>query len=382
MEHLDTIVIGAGVVGLACARALAQEGREVMVLEAADAIGTGTSARNSEVIHAGLYYPPGSLKAQMCVEGREALYAYASERGIAHRQCGKLIVATHADQHARLQAILEQSRANGLTSGDALQWLNASQAQALEPDLHCTAALLSPRTGIIDSHALMLALQGDLEHAGGQVVLNTEVIGIELHPDHPHVLNLATGAEHFSIAARTIINCAGLHAVRLTQHIKGWPSGAPPSLPPARFAKGDYFSLQARAPFSHLIYPVPEPGGLGIHLTLDLAGRARFGPDVTWLPEDTDPASLDYSVDPAKAHHFAHAIRNYWPTIAEHQLQADYSGVRPKLSGPTDPAADFMILDSTHHGVTGLLLCLGIESPGLTSALAIGQYILKAQRRR
>lgn len=346
-----------------------------MVLEAADAIGTGTSARNSEVIHAGLYYPPGSLKARLCVEGREALYAYASERGIAHSQCGKLIVASHADQHAKLQAIVEQSRANGLTGSDALQWLSASEAQALEPHLHCTAALLSPRTGIIDSHAFMLALQGELEHAGGQVVLNTKVLGIKLHPDGPHVLNLATGAEEFSIAARTIINCAGLHAVRLTQQMSGWPSSARPSLPTARFAKGDYFSLQARAPFSHLIYPVPEPGGLGIHLTLDLAGRAKFGPDVTWLPENTDPANLDYSVDPAKASHFTQAISNYWPEIAEHQLQADYSGVRPKLSGPTDPAADFMILDPAHHGVSGLVLCLGIESPGLTSALAIGAEV-------
>ena len=360
IERVDCIVIGAGVVGLAVARALALQGREVMVLEAQDAIGTGTSSRNSEVIHAGIYYPAGSLKAQLCVHGRGLLYAYCEARGVPHQRCGKLIVATTESQRAELQAIERKARANGV---DDLQWLERDAARALEPALECVAALLSPSTGIVDSHALMLALQGDLEHAGGMVVLNAPVARARCTQD---ALVLET-ADRTLLQARTMVNAAGLWAPGLARAFEGLDAR---HVPEARYAKGNYFTLTGRAPFRRLIYPVPEAAGLGVHLTLDLGGQARFGPDVQWLAE-RDPAALDYAVDPALGPAFEAEVRRYWPGLPPGALQPAYSGIRPKLSGPGEPAADFRV-DVDEPGLVNLL---GIESPGLTASLALAEHV-------
>lgn len=363
MEHIDCVVVGAGVVGLAVARALARQGRETLVLERARAVGTGTSSRNSEVLHAGIYYPPGSLKARLCVRGQRLLYAYCAEHGVAHRRCGKLIVATSEAQRGALQQLMSSAQANGVTE---LQWLSAAQAQALEPALHCVAALHSGSTGIVDSHGLMLALQADAEAAGAVVVLGAPVLGGR-HTPEGWVLEVG-GEAPTAICARTVVNSAGLHAPALAHQLQGLPPGC---VPPARFAKGHYFSLGGRSPFSQLIYPVPEPGGLGVHLTLDLAGQARFGPDVQWVADDSD-----YRVDPARAEGFYAAIRRYWPALADGALQPAYSGIRPKLSGPGEPAADFLIQGPAQHGVPGLVNLLGIESPGLTACLALAEQVL------
>jgi L-2-hydroxyglutarate oxidase LhgO len=369
MERVDCVVIGAGVVGLAVARALAQAGREVLVLEAADAIGTGTSSRNSEVIHAGLYYPPGSLKAQLCVRGREQLYAYCAERGIAHRRCGKLIVATEAAQEPALRALRQRAQACGVHD---LQWLSAARANALEPALHCTAALLSPSTGIVDSHGLMLSLQGEAEARGAMLALRSPVrrlravaAGLELD---------VAGNEPMQLQASVVINSAGLHAVALAAQLPGRAR-----LPRAHWARGHYFSCAGRPAFTRLIYPMPQDGGLGIHLTLDLAGQMRFGPDVQWLP-GADPAHEDYRVDAALAAPFAEAIRRYWPALPEGALQPAYAGIRPKLSSPGEPAADFRIDGPAEHGVAGLVNLLGIESPGLTASLAIAEAVASLLR--
>ncbi|WP_315918128.1 NAD(P)/FAD-dependent oxidoreductase [Mesorhizobium sp. SP-1A] len=364
MEQVECIVVGAGVVGLAVARELALRGLEVLVLEAADAIGTGTSSRNSEVIHAGLYYAPGSLKARLCVAGREKLYHYCAERGIEHSRCGKLIVATGDGQEAALAAIAANARASG--AGELVP-LAAKEAIALEPALRCTAALFSPRTGIVDSHGLMLALLGDAEEAGAVLSLNTRAVRGRIEPGRIvlETLDIGTG-ERFEIAARHVVNSAGLGAVELAGSITGLDPGHVPAL---RYAKGNYFSVAGRAPFSRLIYPVPEPGGLGIHLTLDLNGIARFGPDVEW----TD--ALDYRVDPARAERFYAAIRAYWPGLAYGSLQPAYSGIRPKISAPGEPNRDFLIQGRTEHGIPGLVNLFGIESPGLTSCLAIAETV-------
>ena len=359
-ESVECVVIGAGVVGLAVARALALGGREVWVLEAANAIGTGTSSRNSEVIHAGIYYPTGSLKARLCVQGREMLYAYCAERGIPHRRCGKLIVATSNDQRLSLEAIQAQAQANGV---DDLQWLGRDEARALEPALECVAALLAPSTGIVDSHALMLALQGDLEHAGGMVALNSPVAKAECGPDAIEI----EAADGTQLRARTVVNAAGLHAPALASRFEGLRAA---HVPRAHYAKGSYFTLAGKAPFDHLIYPVPEAAGLGVHLTLDLGGQAKFGPDVQWV----DSAD-DLLVDPARGDAFYAEVRKYWPALKDGALAPGYAGVRPKIHGPGEPAADFVVQGPQVHGVAGLVNLFGIESPGLTSALALGEYV-------
>ena len=369
-EQVDTVVIGAGVVGLAVARALALQGREVMVLEAADAFGTGTSARNSEVIHAGIYYPAGSLKARLCVQGKQMLYDYCAERGIAHQRCGKLIVATSADQVDELRAIQQRAAANGVHD---LRLLTRAEAQALEPSLQCHAALLSPSTGIVDSHGLMLSLLGDLEQAGGLLAVNSEVKSLAALEDKAQAaikMEVFGGEESTELIARQVVNAAGLHAPALGARTQGLDLR---HVPQARFAKGNYFTLSGRAPFSRLIYPVPEPGGLGVHLTLDLGGQAKFGPDVQWVD-----SPHDLEVDAARGNAFYAEVRRYWPELRDGALQPGYAGIRPKISAPGEPAADFVIQGPREHGVPGLVNLFGIESPGLTSCLALGAATVEA----
>ena len=353
-------MIGAGVVGLAVARALALRGREVIVMEAANAIGTGTSSRNSEVIHAGIYYPTRSLKARLCVQGKALLYAYCAERGVPHRRCGKLLVATSAAQLASLESIEQRARANAVTD---LQWLSRAQALALEPALDCVGALHSPSTGIVDSHALMLALQGDLEHAGGLVALNSPLALAEITPE---AINLVA-KDGTRLQAKTVVNAAGLQAPLLATRFAGLSAA---HIPVAHYAKGSYFTLAGKAPFSRLIYPVPEAAGLGVHLTLDLGGQAKFGPDVQWVDSPDD-----LLVDPARGDAFYAEVRKYWPGLRDGALAPAYAGMRPKIHGPEEPAADFVIQGQAVHGVPGLVNLFGIESPGLTSALAIGEHV-------
>lgn len=361
-EQVDVIVIGAGVIGLACARALASAGREVLILEQHGEIGTETSARNSEVIHAGIYYPHGSLKARACVAGRQRLYEYCRDRGVRHHQCGKLIVATSAEQQDRLAAIRARAAANGVEN---LELLTRAAARALEPELDCTAALLSPSTGVIDSHELMLALLGDAESLGAVLALNAPVQGGRLAADGIEVA--VGGSAPLELRASVVVNAAGLHAPALALALAGMPAAF---VPQAYYARGNYFSLAGRAPFSRLIYPVPEPGGLGVHLTLDLAGQARFGPDVEWIQ------SIGYEVDAARGEVFYDAIRRYWPDLPDHSLQPAYAGVRPKIVGPGEADADFVVQGPRQHGVTGLVNMFGIESPGLTSCLALADEVL------
>ncbi|WP_323030263.1 NAD(P)/FAD-dependent oxidoreductase [Castellaniella sp.] len=362
-DRIDCVVIGAGVVGLAVARDCARAGLETLALEAESAVGTATSARNSEVIHAGLYYPHGSLKARLCVQGRQALYDYCASHGVAHRRCGKLIVATRDEQIDALRRIGAAAEANGVHD---LRWLDAGQARTREPALHCVAALESPSTGIIDSHGLMLALRGDLESAGGLLALRSPVLSGRVLKDG--ILLRVGGDEPMELIARHVVNCAGLHAQAVAAAIDGLPSA---SIPPGRYAKGNYYALSGKAPFSRLIYPVPKPGGLGVHLTLDLGGQARFGPDVEWI--DT----IDYSVDPARADGFYAAIRRYWPDLGDGALRPDYAGIRPKLAVPAGQDADFVIQDVRAHGVPGLVNLYGIESPGLTACLSIAGEVMR-----
>jgi L-2-hydroxyglutarate oxidase LhgO len=358
---VDCVVIGAGVIGLAVARALARSGREVWLLEKADAFGTETSARNSEVIHAGIYYPGGSLRARLCVQGKALLYDYCAAHGVAHRRCGKLLVATDAAQHAKLEALHAQAAANGVAD---LQWLDPAEARALEPALHCTRALLSPSTGIIDSHGLMLALLGDAERAGAQFVARSPVLGGRL-ADAGIDLQVG-GAEPMRLRARAVVNSAGLWAPPVAASIEGFPAR---HVPPARYCKGNYFLFSGRPAFRHLVYPMPEAAGLGVHVTLDLGGQMRFGPDTEWIDGIGEP--VDYRVDPARVAGMAEAIRRYWPGLPDGALVPGYSGLRPKMHGPGEPAADFLLQGPQVHGVPGLVNLFGIESPGLTSSLAL-----------
>jgi L-2-hydroxyglutarate oxidase LhgO len=361
MDSVDCVVIGAGVIGLAIAKRLARAGREVIILEAAEAIGTVTSSRNSEVIHAGIYYPAGSLMAQMCVAGKRLLYQYCREHGVPHRNCGKLIVATTTNEKQKLNSIRAHAEANGVLD---LQILSGAEARALEPALNCEAALLSPSTGIIDSHAYMLALRGEAEDAGAVCAFHTPLLHARAAARWIEID--AGGEAPISLQCRLLVNAAGLEAPAVARNIDGMPIEL---IPPAYLAKGNYFSCSARAPFSHLIYPVPEPGGLGVHLTLDMAGQARFGPDVEWIEK------IDYAVDPARAERFYPAIRRYWPTLPDGALMPSYSGIRPKIVPPAVAAQDFLIQGPGDHGVSGLINLFGIESPGLTSSLAIADYV-------
>ena len=357
---IDCIVVGAGVVGLAIARKLAMSGREVMVVEAAEGIGTGTSARNSEVIHAGIYYPAGSLKARLCVQGRHMLYGYCAEKGVGHKKIGKLIVATSEEEIPKLTDILQKARTNGV---DDMELLSAAQAQALEPALFCTSALLSPSTGIIDSHGLMLAYQGDAEHAGAQCVFHTPLVSGKVRSNGGFDLQFG-GDEAMSLSCNVLINASGLHAPTLARRIEGIPEA---SIPTEYLCKGSYFTLQGRAPFTRLIYPTPHHAGLGVHLTLDLGGQAKFGPDTEWIDR------VDYDIDPSRCDGFYEAVRSYWPDMKDGTLSPGYTGIRPKVSGPHEPAADFMIVGPATHGIPGLVNFFGIESPGLTSSLAIAE---------
>ena len=360
---MEILVIGAGVVGLACARAIAQDGHSVIVAEREDGIGTGISSRNSEVIHAGLYYPTGSLRARHCVDGRKLLYAYCASHGVAHKACGKLVVATTELERSKIEGVHQQGLANGVSS---LRLIDGAAARALEPNLNCVAALLSDRTGIVDSHGLMLALQGDLEDAGGVVAFNSAIERVS-HSEVGWTVRYG-GAEAGTLTVDAVVNAAGLGAQALAAATDGYPAER---VPPLVYAKGNYFNCTGKPAFTRLIYPAPVDGGLGTHLTLDLAGRMRFGPDVEWVDR------LDYGVDPGRAESFYASIRRYWPGLPDGALLPDYSGIRPKLTGPGEKAADFVIDGPAEHGQPGLVQLFGIESPGLTSALSIAEDVAK-----
>lgn len=368
MERLDCAVIGAGVIGLAVARALALSGREVVILEAADAFGTGTSARNSEVIHAGIYYPPGSLKARLCVSGKHALYAYAASHGIAHRRCGKLIVATDDAECAALSGLVARATENGVPD---LTWLTPADVARQEPELTCSAAVLSPSTGIIDSHGLMLALLGDAEGAGAMLALNAPVTAGRITSDGRVELSIG-GETPMTLSCADVVNCAGLHAQQVSEAIEGLPRGP---IPRRYLAKGSYFVLNGKSPFSRLIYPAPEAAGLGVHLTLDLGGQAKFGPDVEWVDD------LDFAIDPTRARAFYAAIRRYWPGLPDGALLPGYTGIRPKIQAPDEPAKDFLIQPPALTGAAGYTALYGMESPGLTSCLAIADYVVSLVQR-
>jgi L-2-hydroxyglutarate oxidase LhgO len=358
---VECVVVGAGAVGLAVARVLAQAGREVLVLEKEPWAGSETSSRNSEVIHAGIYYPTDSLKATLCVAGKRLLYAYCAERGIPHRRLGKLIVACNEAEIAVIDGVRRRAEANGVRD---LEWVGGNELRTLEPELAAIGAYFSPSTGIIDSHALMLAYEADLEAAGGMVVLRAPVLGGRA--DEAGFLLEVGGTEPMQLACRLLVNSAGLQAPSLARRIAGIP---PETIPRDYFCRGVYFTLSGRSPFRHLVYPVPEAAGLGVHLTLDLAGQARFGPDVEWID------GIDYRVDPRRGERFYAAIRKYWPGLRDGALQPGYAGIRPKISGPSEPAADFRVQGPAEHGVPGLVNLYGIESPGLTASLAIAQRV-------
>lgn len=363
-ERVDAVVIGAGIVGLACARALAKAGKETLILERHATFGTETSARNSEVIHAGIYYPGGSLKASLCTAGRKQLYDLCERYGVEHRRCGKLIVATSPAQGAQLADIKRRAEANGVND---LCFLTPEEAMALEPELRCTSALLSPSTGIVDSHGLMLSLLGDAERHNAVLVVHSPVVSASVGKTGIEIV--VGGASSTTLLADIVINAAGLSAPLVAGLIEGFPR---PALPRRYLAKGNYFALMGKSPFSRLIYPVPEAGGLGVHLTLDLGGQARFGPDVEWVDD------IDYRVDIERSHRFYGAIRKYWPGLGDGALQPAYSGIRPKIVGPDELDADFQIQGPANHGIPGLVNLFGIESPGLTSCLSIGDAVCKS----
>ena len=361
MESVECLVVGAGVIGLAVARSLARAGREVIVVESESGIGAGVSSRNSEVIHAGIYYPPGLDKTRLCVDGKAMLYAFCREFGVPHQRCGKLLVAVNAGEVDKLAALKAQAKANGVAD---LVWLSGKEARALEPALVVERALLSPSTGIVDSHAFMLALRGDAEAHGAMIAFGTPVLagraterGLVIETGGPAPMRIAAGM---------VVNAAGLGAQALAHSIMGMPAA---KIPPLHLAKGNYFSLSGRSPFSRLIYPMPTPGGLGVHLTLDLAGQAKFGPDVEWVD------AIDYDVDSRRAASFYAAIRTYWPDLPDGALEPGYAGIRPKIARPGGSATDFLLQTERDHGVTGLINLFGIESPGLTASLAIADWL-------
>ncbi|WP_181698974.1 NAD(P)/FAD-dependent oxidoreductase [Chthonobacter albigriseus] len=361
MERVDCIVIGAGVVGLAVARRMAMAGVEVVVLEGEGAIGTHTSARNSEVIHAGIYYPTGSRKAELCVRGRHLLYGYVESHGIKHKRTGKLIVATTDEQVGQLEKIHRTALANGV---DDIVEIPAETARAWEPEVRCAAALHSPCTGIVDSHGLMLAYQGEAEDHGAAIAFETPFLRAEVIPGGFRVT--AGRDEPVTLECRYLVNAAGLWAPDVGRAIEGYD---PAHAPTAYYARGVYFTLAGKTPFGRLVYPIPEHAGLGVHVTLDLAGRARFGPDVEWID------GIDYTFNESRVASFYEAIRSYWPGLADGRLMPGYTGIRPKISGPKDPAADFLIQGPATHGIEGLVHLYGIESPGLTSSLAIADVV-------
>lgn len=364
MDQIDCIVAGAGVIGLATARQLATLGFEVLLIEANDTIGSGTSSRNSEVIHAGIYYPQGSAKARFCVAGRKALYRYLADRGLPHRRCGKLIVATDDAQTATLHRIARSAAENRV---DDLRMLDRDEVLSIEPDVQATAALLSPSTGILDSHAYMMSLQADAEAHGAAIAFETSITGGRVDGDKVilSTLDRASGTG-FELATTLFVNAAGLGAQGIAGRIAGFPQA---SIPPLRMAKGNYFSVPGHSPFSHLIYPVPVEGGLGVHLTFDLAGQMRFGPDVEWIDR------LDYAVDPRRAAVFYDEIRRYWPALQDGTLAPAYCGIRPKTSGPGEAVSDFQIDGEAAHGLRSVINLFGLESPGLTASLAIAAHV-------
>ncbi len=358
---MEVLVVGAGVIGLATARALAMRGHGVVIAEATNSIGNGVSSRNSEVIHGGMYYPTGSLRQIHCVAGKHMLYAYCEAHHVRHSRCGKLIVATSASEVPAIEGIYAQGVENGL---DDLRLLEGAEARGLEPALACETAVLSPSTGVIDSHGLMLALQGDVEDAGGMIAFGTTVRRAQRDKAGWNV-TVGDGSDDI-VQVDAIVNAAGLGAQTFARTIEGYPGERVPRLV---LAKGNYFAMSRRAPFSRLIYPAPVKGGLGTHLTIDLAGQTRFGPDVEWTDVE------DYEVSPGRAHSFYESIRRYWPDLPDGTLTPDYAGIRPKLSGPGEPAADFVIDGPGEHGIAGLVNLFGIESPGLTSSLSIAEAV-------
>ena len=359
---MQVLVVGAGVVGLAVARAAALAGHDVVVAEAASVMGSGISSRNSEVIHAGLYYPTGSLRAHHCPRSRRLLYDYCASHGVPHRKCGKLVVATNESEVPRLETVFKQAANNGV---EGIDIIDGAAARRLEPEVACLAAMHSPETGIIDSHRFMLALRGDLEDRGGVVAFNTPIERMARTPAGWEVH--FGGSDPQSITVDAVVNSAGLGAQPLARATEGYP---PERVPRLVLAKGNYFGFAGRPAFSRLIYPVPVPGGLGVHVTLDLAGRMRFGPDVQWIDEE------NYDVDATRADAFYARIRDYWPGLPDNSLAADYAGIRPKLTGPGEPAADFMIEGPKEHGLPRLVHLFGIESPGLTSALSLSEEVV------
>ena len=363
MELVECLVVGAGVIGLAVARTLARAGREVIVVESENGIGSGISSRNSEVIHAGIYYPTGLDKTRLCVDGKAMLYAFCREFGVPHKRCGKLLVAVNPAEVDKLATLKAQADANGVAD---LIWLSAKEAQALEPALVAERALLSPSTGIVDSHAFMLALSGDAEAHGAMIAFETPVLAGRA-AERGLIIEIG-GPAPMRIAASTVVNAAGLGAQALARSIADMP---PAKIPPLHLAKGNYFSLSGRSPFSRLIYPMPTPGGLGVHLTLDIAGQAKFGPDVEWVD------AIDYDVDPRRAESFYAAIRTYWPDLPDGALQPGYAGIRPKIARPGGSTTDFLIQTEKDHGIAGLINLFGIESPGLTASLAIADRLAR-----
>jgi L-2-hydroxyglutarate oxidase LhgO len=362
-DAVECVVVGAGIVGLAVARALALAGREVLVLEQERWVGSHTSSRNSEVIHAGLYYPKDSLKARYCVEGRARLYDYCAAHGVPHRRVGKLVVAGTEAEIPVLRGVMEKAGANGVRD---LVWLGGNEARAVEPELACVAAFHSPSTGIIDSHGLMLAYEADAEAAGAAIVLRAPVLGGRV-ASAGFALDVG-GAEPTTIECKILVNSAGLEAPSLARRIAGLP---PAALARDYYCRGVYFTLSGRAPFRRLVYPVPEAAGLGVHLTLDLGGQARFGPDTEWID------GIDYTVDPRRGDKFYAAIRTYWPGLKDGALQPGYAGIRPKITGAHEPAADFVVQGPADHGVPGLVNLYGIESPGLTASLPLADHVVR-----